>query len=511
MGLSSESTTTVTTTSANGLGKTVVITGNNGMVTADNTLTDNTVINADGLTTETKTMTFSGRNTAAPMATEIINTSANGLSTAAQISEAGNSTYDITDSVVIGLDGSQTETTTLLNNNGSFSEKDVTTTSANGQSVSLQSARNGSSTFNHFETINTNTGGSVTDTVWDTNSSGTTTDEIITNTSADGLSKTAQVEPDGGGVVEQTLSDTTTLNADGSATLVQSVLNGNGTLRSQEVRATSANGLNITTTYDVNGDETVDETTADNTVLNADGSRTETVTTTYAGGTQKSQSVTTTSANGQTVTMSFNLAGYASLTDNIAIAASGAKTETVDNYNAGNSLVTLTVTTTSADGSNIVVDHFNSSNTLTEVDQTLKEAGDYGSYQWIEADGSGDAFYVCNHMINADGVDRVMLVVYGAQELIDVGANDGDDSTTIYWDPLAVYSPILSRHRKRRLLRRSNVSTAPCWTARPTQLSRKLGCNTHNKRMNMTALAQQYHLVHGVFPEIRHAHQCRVR
>ena len=132
-----------------------------------------------------------------------------------------------------GLDGSKTETDTVLNLNGTLAEKDVTTTSANGQTVSLQSALNGSSTFNHFETIGTNADGSVTDTVWDTNSSGTTTDEMITTISANGLSKTVQIEPDGGGAVEQTESEVTTLNADGSATVTNSVLNANGTLRSQ--------------------------------------------------------------------------------------------------------------------------------------------------------------------------------------------------------------------------------------------------------------------------------------
>ena len=56
--------------------------------------------------------------------------------------------------------------------------------------------------------------------------------------------------------------------------------------------------MSVTSTYNVNGDGIVDETTTDDTVLNADGSKTETITTTYANGMQKSQTVTTTSANG---------------------------------------------------------------------------------------------------------------------------------------------------------------------------------------------------------------------
>ena len=174
----------VTTTSANGLDKTAVTTGSNADGSVSNTLTDDTVINADGSTTETKTITF---EVEVPGIQKSLHTSANGLSKTVQLSEAGNSTYDYTDSVVTGLDGSKTETVTVLNLNGTLAEKDATTTSANGQTVSLQSALNGSSTFNHFETIATNADGSVTDTVWDTNTSGTTTDQVITTISANGL------------------------------------------------------------------------------------------------------------------------------------------------------------------------------------------------------------------------------------------------------------------------------------------------------------------------------------
>ena len=220
--------TVVTTTSANGLSKTLTTTGNNGDFSASNVVTDNTVINADGSSTETKAITVGGRASD----TEIVNTSASGLSKTTQLSEAGNSTYDYTDTVAVGVDGSKTETITVLNLNGTLAEKDVTTTSANGQTVSLQSALHGSSAFNHFETIATNTDGSVTDTVWNTNASGATTDETVTTVSADKLSKTIQTRP-GGGIAVQTQSDVTTLNADGSTTLVKSVLNGNGTYRSQ--------------------------------------------------------------------------------------------------------------------------------------------------------------------------------------------------------------------------------------------------------------------------------------
>ena len=424
----SDSTRAVTTISANGLNKTVAITGTNENFSDSNTLVDNTVINADGSKTETRSITgiiLPQATSTGAWDTETIATSADGLSQTTTLTIIGPSASDVTtDAVVIGLDGSKTETVTISNPNGSLFEKDVTTVSANRQSVSRQSARNGSTAFNHFETVVTNADGSVTDTVWDTNSSGVTSGEVITTTSADGLGKTVQIEPDGGGVVEQTLSDVTTLNADGSTTLTQSVLNGNGTLRSKEMRTTSSNGLNITTTYDVDGDGVADETTTDTTVLNADGSKTETVITNYASGAGKSQSVTTTSANGMNVTASFNLVGSASVTDSVAIAPSGAKTETADYYNAGGSLVTATVTTTSADGRNIVVKHENSSGAVTFIDTTRVTADANGSYSWTETAPNGNMLYAYNHLIDANGVDTINVwwvnQNYGYQSIMSV-------------------------------------------------------------------------------------------
>ena len=408
-----DSTTLVTTTSANGLSKTVALTGYDQDFNDKNTLTDNTIINTDGSRTETRSITgaIDWRGDTAPWDTETITTSANGLSQTTQLQDFQTSNDIFTDAVVIGTDGSKTETITTPNPDGSVFEKDVTTTSANGLSVSLQSQRYGASTYNHFETQVTNSDGSVTDTVWDTNSSGVTTDEVITTTSANGLSKTVQIEPDGGGVVEQTLSDVTTLNADGSTTLVQSVLNANGTLRNKEVRTTSANGLNITTAYDVNGDGVVDETATDNTVLNADGSKTETVTTDYASGAEKSQSVTTTSANGLNVTSTLSIPGYASVTDTVAIASSGAKTETVAYDNASNSLTGSTVTTATADGRNITVVHKNSSGQTTATEQTIVQGGAYGSYEWVEYDGSGNFVTEVAHLVDANADDGVSVVL----------------------------------------------------------------------------------------------------
>src|SRR5262249_7120889 len=60
-------------------------------------------------------------------------------------------------------------------------------------------------------------------------------------------------------------------------------------LRSRTVTRTSANGLDKTTAFDLNGDGVVDEWLNDITVLNPDGTSSETITETYADGTLKNQ------------------------------------------------------------------------------------------------------------------------------------------------------------------------------------------------------------------------------
>ncbi len=139
--------TAVTATSANGLARTITTTGTIRSTNDSNTLTDTTTINADGSTTETRTIA----GPTAAWSKEIVQASANGLSKTTSLSEASDTVNDYTDQSVTGVDGTSTETTTILNRNGSLFETDVVTTSANGLSITLQSARNGSSSSNHFE------------------------------------------------------------------------------------------------------------------------------------------------------------------------------------------------------------------------------------------------------------------------------------------------------------------------------------------------------------------------
>ena len=114
---------------------------------------------------------------------------------------------------------------------------------------------------------------------------------------------------------------------------------------------TTANGLSVTTQHDSNGDGTFETTRTGVASLNADGSRTETVTD-NAAGVNVDQTIITTSGNGLTTTAQYDLSGSGAFTetrsDVTAINADGSKTETVSYTGANGGLISRFVATTSA-------------------------------------------------------------------------------------------------------------------------------------------------------------------
>src|SRR5262249_52375648 len=139
--------------------------------------------------------------------------------------------------------------------------------------------------------------GSITGTTSDKTAAGALVDQVTVTTAANGLSKTSTMDVNGDGVIDFSQTTVTTLGTDGARTDVVSDFYGNGNLRDRTVTRTSADGLQKLTQFDLDGDGIVDETLSDVTVLNSDGTSSETVTETYADGTIKSQSARTLDAN----------------------------------------------------------------------------------------------------------------------------------------------------------------------------------------------------------------------
>src|SRR5262249_60074974 len=120
--------------------------------------------------------------------------------------------------------------------------------------------------------------------------------ESVRTTSAD--RKTITITQDGNGDGLNDRQETIVMQANGVVVDTVSRLNPNGSLLDKTVTTSSANGLSVTTQFDANGDAVFDLTRTDVTVLNADGSRTRTVTETNANASVRDRMVTTVSATG---------------------------------------------------------------------------------------------------------------------------------------------------------------------------------------------------------------------
>ena len=84
----------------------------------------------------------------------------------------------------------------------------------------------------------------------------------MTTTSANGLSVTTQTDHTGSGTFDTEVTDVTALNADGSVTDTITQTSANGTLEGQKIIATSSDRLTVTTTTKNGDGQTVQVNTA---------------------------------------------------------------------------------------------------------------------------------------------------------------------------------------------------------------------------------------------------------
>ena len=412
---------TVTTTSADGLTK-VVQADLNGDGTVDLTTTTTTAPISGGGSTVTVT-DQSANGTLIDTTTET--TSADGLVVTTQSNVGGNVTTTTDTTVVDPNTGTRTETVAVDCANGTLESNVVTVTSADRNTQTISSDFNGDGNFDQIETIIKQSNGSIVDTVSNYATNGALVSQLVSTSSADGLSKTTTSNVDG--KVNSATTDITVLNADGSRTETITQSSNNGNQISQTVATISATGLSKTTTTNIDGK--VDDTTTDVTVLNADGSRTETVTNFNSTNTKIDQTSITTSANGLSVTTLIDENGDGVIdltkTDVTVLNADGSKTETVTTTNADGTLNQKSVTTTSATGLNITVqaDTTGDGSFNQVTTQTTQANGDVVvQVQKLNQDGSLVAKTVTT--TSADGLSQTTQVDLNGDGVFDQTETD---------------------------------------------------------------------------------------
>ena len=93
------------------------------------------------------------------------------------------------------------------------------------------------------------------------------------------------------GKVDYTTTDNTVLNTDGSSTETVTKTSANGTVIGSTITTTSGNGLSVTTETEENGNGVVNQPQTTTRCINANGSKTETIAEASANGTVYAQQV----------------------------------------------------------------------------------------------------------------------------------------------------------------------------------------------------------------------------
>jgi Ca2+-binding RTX toxin-like protein len=198
--------------------------------------------------------------------------------------------------------------------------------------------------------------------------------EVITRTGND-LYIRREWDLTGGGNFGRVETELTTLNADGSST-VEVVRWQLGLFGNREVTVTSANGLAVTKQWGSTQSGAFDQTSTDVTVLNADGTQTRTVTNTKAGGVLISKSVSILSPDGHTLTIEEDNDGINGFertrVDNTVTRADGGSVETISTLNGLGQLKAKEVITRSGDGANVTYSRDGDGN--GSIDQTEIDA-----------------------------------------------------------------------------------------------------------------------------------------
>ncbi|ATU94258.1 hypothetical protein B5P45_00035 [Phyllobacterium zundukense] len=411
---------TVTTVSANGLNSSAQIDAD-GNGTVDRIATSSKTLNTDGSTVETiETRSVSGTL----LAKSVRNTSANGRNISVDEDVNGDGAIDTRRTVLVNADGSTTETVREFNPNGTLVAKSVTDTSANGLSKTIHSDLNGDGTDDAVTTdvMSLNADGSRAQTVASRSSDGTLLGTATTTTSANGLTRTLEKDITGDGVVDEVTTSAVIINADGSRQEMAETRSGNDTLLGKTVTLTSADRRTTTITTDDNGDGEVDQTIVE--VLNVDGSRTRTVTRTNADGTIYARSISTTSASGLTVTTWNDVNGDGvideKIVDTTILNADGSRTQTVTTTSSDGTLLDKTVTTIFTNG------------LVISVDTDLNGDGSVDTTVWdatvLNADGS--VTKTVSEVAGSALIDRTITTV-SANGLTSIVQSDLDGNGTV--------------------------------------------------------------------------------
>ncbi|WP_280171313.1 adhesin [Agrobacterium pusense] len=257
---------------------------------------------------------------------------------------------------VLNANGTTTETITVTRPDGSLVSRETRSESVHGISSTISRDLNGDGNIDQDLTRTLKIDGAVEHVYRDFAANGGTTGIKKTTEQLDGTRATVEYDFDGDGVSDRKFDRTTTIEADGKKVVTAEVYSRGGTgmlLSDRQTTVEAANGLFLQQNFDLGADGSTDFSFTDETSLSADGSRSRTVSA-YAAGVLDTRRVTTTSANGLSVTAKWDQTGSGVFTqlstDVTTYNPDGSVKREILSKKSDGSLLSAVTTTTSADG-----------------------------------------------------------------------------------------------------------------------------------------------------------------
>ncbi|WP_166507188.1 DUF4214 domain-containing protein [Frigidibacter mobilis] len=288
----------VITTSADGL--TVTRVSDLGGSTANDVKIVEKLASTTGGSRTQTTETFAGNGTTLTGKATVVE-SADRLTSTQTLDNNGDGANDRVISSVEGLDGSKTVTDTTYFADGGLASRLESSVSANGLSITTAQDVNGDQIDDQVfvdETLLAADGSTVR-TVSTYHGDGGLGSSTTTTISDDGLMTTAQIDADGDGGYERTVTATTAILANGARATTTVTTSESGAALSRSMNSTNDNGLISTVASDADGDGDYDLTTIATTSLLADGGRETLTETRYLDGTLRAQMAESTNDNGR--------------------------------------------------------------------------------------------------------------------------------------------------------------------------------------------------------------------
>jgi hypothetical protein len=362
---------------------------------------------------------------------------------------------DKVDNLVYNADGSTTETLTSYTGTSYGTVREVTTSTANvlvagiGRKTTTTHQSNGSVSYYSVDTVAPLATGEIDDTLQTYSAQGGTllrqTKQAV---SGNGLTVTNYSDVNGDGVWDYWITDAKVVQADGSTAVTASLNNSSGMI-AETVTNISGNGLNATISTDANGalsagNPVFNMVVTDNTVVNADGSRVETVTAKAQNGSTTVQSVITLSADRLTKTTNRYLNETGTIThldqsDVLQTNTDGSLTETLSTWGANAALLSTIVTATSANGLASTTTYKNGSGTVTDTQSSTTTIALDGSHSTVFTDsdvGVSGKTLATSRTIVTSGNGLLSTTTLGLSGALATGMatsyNTGATATTSY-------------------------------------------------------------------------------